>query len=149
MIQKIVSISVLCIILLNIFLAYNQKSIQNQVCFKDRCFHVELAETLEKKTRGLMYRDHLNANKGMLFIFEEEDKHPFWMKNTLIPLDIIWINKDGEVVYMSKNTQPCRMDPCSIITPDKNSRYVLEINSGMIDTMELKIGDRLQFIKPS
>src|SRR4030042_2848822 len=65
---------------------------QNQVCFKKHCFSVELAVTPEEREEGLMFRKNLDSDKGMLFIFEKEGKYGFWMKKTLIPLDIIWID---------------------------------------------------------
>ena len=62
---------------------------------------------------GLMFRENMDSDRGMLFIFEKEGEYPFWMKNTLIPLDIIWINKDKEVVFISENAQPCEEGkPC-------------------------------------
>lgn len=79
----------------------------------------------------------------MLFIFEEEDIHPFWMKNTLIPLDILWINSRREIVFMSKKTQPCILDPCPVIQPDKKAKYVLELQGGISDTIGLIEGDKV------
>ena len=118
---------------------------QGRVCIKGRCFQVELAVTPDERARGLMFRKHLDKDSGMLFIFEEEDIHPFWMKNTLIPLDILWINSRREVVLMSKNTQPCIMDPCPAIQPDKKAKYVLELQGGISDTIGLIKGDKVSF----
>ena len=115
---------------------------QNQVCINDNCFYVELATTPEDRARGLMFREHLDPDKGMLFIFEEEGVHSFWMKNTLIPLDIIWISEDQEVVFISKNTQPCKTDICPSINPGKKAKYVLEVNGGISDKLELSVGDK-------
>ncbi|MDD2665965.1 MAG: DUF192 domain-containing protein [Methanocellales archaeon] len=115
---------------------------QNQVCIKGTCFYVELATTPDERARGLMFREHLDPDKGMLFIFEEEGVHPFWMKNTLIPLDIIWISEDKEVVFISKNTQPCEADICPSINPDKKAKYVLEVNGGVSDKIGLRVGDK-------
>jgi len=118
---------------------------ENKVCFKDICFYVELAETQKERTQGLMFRESLDLNKGMLFIFEEEGEPSFWMKNTLIPLDIIWISKDKEVVFAERNVQPCTRENCEMISPDRKAKYVLEINAGITDKIDLKIGDRLVF----
>ncbi len=124
----------------------NQKEEQSQVCFQNFCFNVELAKTVGEITRGLMFRESLGANTGMLFIFEKEGAYPFWMKNTFIPLDIIWINSEKEVVFVSENTRPCKDEYfCLSINPGKNAKYVLEINGGIAEKVGLKIGDKMSF----
>jgi len=116
---------------------------QNQACFKNYCFDLELAKTPEERSRGLMFRESLDLDKGMLFVFEKEGAYSFWMKNTLIPLDIIWINKDKEIVFISENTQPCKEEYiCPSVNPEKNAKYVLEVNGGMAEKIGLKIGDK-------
>ena len=67
------------------------------------------------------------------------------MKNTLIPLDIIWINANNEVVFISENTIPCEKDFCPSIEPVREAKYVLEINGGLVEKIGLKIGDKLEF----
>lgn len=118
---------------------------QNKICIKDRCFYVELAVTRAEQDRGLMFRRHLDEDKGMLFIFNNETNHQFWMKNVILPLDIIWLNKEHEVVFISKNAQPCRNDICQDINPNKNSSYVFEFNAGIADEIGLDIGDKIMF----
>ncbi len=81
----------------------------------------------------------------MLFVFSGEDKHAFWMKNTLISLDIIWIGENKEVVYIAKNIQPCKSIVCPSVSPDKPTKYVLEINGGKADEIGLKTGDKADF----
>ena len=117
---------------------------KNKVCLKDKCLYVELAQTDSEKSRGLMFREHLDSNKGMLFIYNEETDLSFWMKNVLIPLDIVWINSEQEVVLISENVQPCHREPCSIISPDAKVRYVLEMNSFKSREMGLRAGDKLE-----
>ena len=73
---------------------------QNQISINGNTINIELATTPLERTKGLMFRENLQG--GMLFIFEEEDTHSFWMKNTLIPLDIIWLNKNKEVVSIEE-----------------------------------------------
>ncbi len=102
---------------------------------------VVVAKTEEEIARGLMFRENLEQDKGMLFIFQEEGEYSFWMKNTLIPLDIIWINKNKEVVFISGNTQPCKEYACPDIDPAKNAKYVLEINGNISKNIGLKVGD--------
>lgn len=117
----------------------------SRVYFKDHCFYVELAQTADEKTRGLMFREHLNPDRGMFFIFEDEGEYSFWMKNTLIPLDIIWINKNKEAVFISRDTQPCKTEPCPTINPGIKAKYVLELNGGTAEKIGLTVGDRLEF----
>jgi hypothetical protein len=106
---------------------------------------VELATTPEDRARGLMFRKHLDDDRGMLFIFEEENVYPFWMKNTFIPLDILWINSKKEIVFIHRDAQPCRMDPCPVINPGKKALYVLELKEGSSDKIGLVEGDKVLF----
>lgn len=115
----------------------------SKVCFKNNCFFVELAKTDTEREKGLMYRNKLDENKGMLFIFGKEDIYSFWMKNTLIPLDMIWIDSNSKVVFISKNTKPCRSLICPTINPGVKAQYVLEINAGMAEKIGLEVGSVL------
>lgn len=136
---------IILIIFIVLTLNNNLKDIK-QVCFKNKCFNVELAQTPEEKKIGLMYRQKLDFNAGMLFVYEKEGEYSFWMKNTLIPLDIIWINKNKEVVFIKENIQPClEKDKCESVNPNKVASYVLELNAGIINEINLKIGDKLIF----
>lgn len=132
------------IIIVTAVLVNHRVEKRNQACFRNHCFNVELAVTPEQRNLGLMFRESLDFNKGMLFIFEEEGRHPFWMKNTLIPLDIIWIN-NKEVVSIKENIQPCKEYFCPSIEPTENAKYVLEINGGISKNIGLKIGDTINF----
>lgn len=123
----------------------NLSESENTVCFKEHCFFVELAKTEEELKKGLMFREYLNPDSGMLFVFDEKKIYPFWMKNTLIPLDIIWLNQEKEVVFISKDTRLCLENNCKSIVPDKESKYVLEINGGIADKINLGVGDKLIF----
>ncbi len=118
---------------------------QAKVCFENNCFKVELAKTPQERERGLMFRQKLDLDKGMLFIFEEEGDYPFWMKDTLIPLDIIWLNKNKEIVFMTKNTEPCKADLCPAINPETKAQYILELNGGVADRINIKLGDKFVF----
>jgi len=88
-----------------------------------------------------MYRESLPAMSAMLFVFEKSGYYPFWMKNTLIPLDIVWINEEKEVLGV-KTAQPCISDPCEIFQIEAPVRWVLEVNAG---EFEGKIGAIIQF----
>ena len=94
-----------------------QQSSNNVVCFGSNCFSVELAKTNAERELGLMNRKELDSNKGMLFIFEKDGIYPFWMKNTLIPLDMIWIDGNYQIVFIAKNVQPCKTLICPVISP--------------------------------
>jgi uncharacterized protein len=87
--------------------------------------------------------DHLH---GMIFIFETLDQKQFWMKNTLIPLDMIFLDKDYKVVHIVKNAQPCKKDPCDILPSVKPSMFVLEVNAGIADETQLKEGDKVDVV---
>ena len=87
-----------------------------------------------------MYRTKLDASAGMLFVFEEEKIYPFWMKNTPLPLDIIWINADKKIVD-TVAAPPCYEDPCTSFIPEAKALYVLEVNQGQF---EGEIGERVE-----
>jgi hypothetical protein len=114
---------------------------RDKACFASHCFLIELAKTDTEKERGLMFKSQLDKDRGMLFIFNKEGVYPFWMKNTLIPLDIIWINKEKSIVFINKNSQPCNNIDCPLINPQVEASYVLEINAGISDEIGLKPGD--------
>ncbi|MCX6748790.1 MAG: DUF192 domain-containing protein [Candidatus Pacearchaeota archaeon] len=110
-----------------------------QVCFNSTCVDVELAVSQEQQELGLMFRN--NLSRGMLFIYDEEKDLSFWMKNTLIPLDIIWINSNLEITAIEQASQ-CS-DSCQIYT--HQGQYVLEVNSNFTSMSNLKIGDNAKF----
>ena len=122
-----------------------QKKIQ-KVCFNENCYSVELAQTDEQRQTGLMGREYLDKDMGMLFIYEDEGVYPFWMKNTLIPLDMIWIDKNATVARIIKNAEPCGKEYCPSINPNKKAKYVLEINGGEADSIGLAEGSRVVFM---
>lgn len=124
---------------------FKKEKKESQVCFKNYCFSAELALTPEQKRTGLMFRENLDKHRGMLFVYEKEREHSFWMKNVLIPLDIIWLSEDKKVVYIAENYQPCLGLPCPAIKPDKAAKYVFEINGGLASEMGLSVGDELEF----
>ena len=129
-----------------LFLFYMKfNSDANKVCFDKDCFKVEVVSSQDELTNGLMFRESLNKNSGMLFVFPEENFYSFWMKDTLIPLDIIWINSDKEIVFIKHNAQPCLENDCENFTSNEKALYVLEINSGIAEEIGLKVGDKADF----
>ena len=93
-------------------------------------YSVEVARTPDEQAQGLMYRESLPPAHGMVFPFPEAGVHNFWMKNTMIPLDIVWIDAAGKVVFVSANTPPCKSDPCPNYGPNAPASLVLEIAGG-------------------
>ncbi len=114
-----------------------------QVCFKNHCVDVEVVQTQGNRMRGLQFRDSLGEDKGMLFIFPGSQRHRFWMKDTKIPLDIVWFDSAQRVVHIKNNIPPCQQDPCPTYAPPSEALYVLEVNAGHAKRMGLQKGDRL------
>lgn len=115
------------------------------VCFSGKCFDAEIASSFSARMKGLMNRQDLVDDAGMLFVFPNEGEYAFWMKNTFIPLDIIWIGKNKEIVYMAENVQPCKSLICPSVSPGKPALYVLELNAGKAGEAGLKEGDKAEF----
>ncbi len=105
---------------------------------------IEIAKEYDAISRGLMNRSHLNSDKGMLFIFDEEEELSFWMKNTRISLDIIFVNNNLHIVQIAEHTLPYSEDPIPSIYP---ARYVVEINAGYCRKHQINTGDLIQFYK--
>ena len=113
------------------------------IFIQDKPFFAEVADTPEKQAQGLMFRRHIRADYCMLFVFAEEETRSFWMKNTLIPLDIIYLNNAGQIVDMHCSVPPCRGDPCPSYTSALPARFVVEIRGGLAGKLKLKIGDKI------
>ncbi len=105
---------------------------------------IEIAETEYETQTGLMYRSSMDANQGMLFIFPEERVHSFYMKNTEIPLDLIFIKADSTVASFQENAEPYNESGLSSQVPVK---YVLEVNAGLAEKWLLEVGDKIDFKK--
>ena len=107
-------------------------------------FDIELAETEYETQTGLMYRERMDANQGMLFIFPDERMHSFYMKNTEIPLDLIFIKADSTIASFQENAKPYNETGLSSQVPIK---YVLEVNAGLAEKWLLEVGDKIKFRK--
>ncbi len=103
---------------------------------------VEVAATPTQQSLGLMYRKDLGANAGMLFVFDATVEHPFWMKNTVLPLDMIFLGDDRKIVGIVKDAVPFTTTSRTVGVP---SRYVLEVNAGFSDAHGVKAGDHATF----
>lgn len=105
---------------------------------------IEIAESEFDIQTGLMYRDSMEKNQGMLFVFNEESERYFYMKNTKIPLDIIYLDANKTIVSFQKNTIP--FDEASLPS-NAPAKYVLEVNAGLVELWALAIGDRISYKK--
>ena len=91
---------------------------------------IEIADNQEDIMQGLMFRNHLGPDQGMFFIFQEEEERIFWMKDTPLSLDIIFVNKDLKIIDIARHTVPYSTEPIPSIHP---ARYVVEVNAGYCD----------------
>jgi uncharacterized membrane protein (UPF0127 family) len=94
-------------------------------------FEVEIADTDAAREHGLMFRTHLAADHGMLFVYPDARVRTFWMKNTLIPLDILFFDAQGRLINVSADTPPCKTSRCPTFSSTAPARYVLELHSGV------------------
>ena len=138
---------IICILLILtglLILSRNTRS-RPTVVLGGRLFSVEIADTPALQQKGLSGHAPLNDREGMLFVFSRPDRYGFWMKDMLFPLDIIWIGSDWRITHiehsLATSTYP------AVFYPEAPSRYVLEISSGLSDTLGLKTGDIVKFSK--
>jgi len=127
---------------------YSKKEI-HKVCLvkSGECFNVQIADDEAEREKGLMFIEQIDDDYGMLFVFDKSGKYNFWMKDTLIPLDIIWIDNNKEIVYVSEDTLPCiesLLGECQVYSPNFDSLYVLEIKGGMADKLGIYQGDKVE-----
>jgi uncharacterized membrane protein (UPF0127 family) len=107
-------------------------------------FSVEFAVDDAGRERGLMYRTELPADHGMLFVFPYTGEQAFWMKNTLVPLDMLYFGEDRKLVSMQLDVPPCKADPCPSYPSNAPVRYVLELRAGTAARIGMQIGDELE-----
>jgi uncharacterized membrane protein (UPF0127 family) len=108
-------------------------------------YTVEVARTPEEQAQGLMFRESLPERSGMIFLFSDKEAHQFWMKNTMIPLDMVWMDERGKVLFISAETPPCKADPCPSYGPNSPAAMVLEIAGGMAAREKIVVGSALAF----
>ena len=115
------------------------------VALKGHAFSVEIANTPAEQEHGLMDRTSMPAGHGMLFVFPDSQPRTFWMKNTLIPLDMLFFDAHHRVVAIQADAQPCKADPCRLYPSTAPARYVLELNAGTAAKLGLHKGDVITF----
>ena len=144
MIKRLLLAFLLLIIIYIIFITfYRPKTKTIPITLGDTKYNFEIAKTISQKSTGLSNRNSLCQNCGMIFVYSSENIYPFWMKDTLIPLDMIWFDKTGKIVtYLNAipepNTAITKLKVYKNTTP---AQYILEINSHDFDKLNLKIGD--------
>jgi uncharacterized membrane protein (UPF0127 family) len=106
-------------------------------------FSAEVASDDLSRAQGLMNRDQLAPDSGMLFVFRHSEQRWFWMKNTLIPLDILFFDNSRKLVSMQTDVPPCRQDPCPTYPSGQPARYVLELAAGTAARIGAHAGDQL------
>ncbi len=111
--------------------------------------NLELAETPEEIANGLMFRPSLPENRGMLFLFDEPRYPAFWMKNMLIPLDLVYLDGSGTIVDIIANVQPCAAEPCPNYPPSSPALAVLEIVAGGAAAHSLEVESTIAFDRVS
>lgn len=106
-------------------------------------FTVEIADDQEEQRRGLMFRDSMERDHGMLFIFPNEAPRGFWMRNTRIPLDILYFDAELRLVSVAANARPCKTERCPSYPSEGPAQYVLELNAGIAGELGVTRGDVL------
>jgi uncharacterized protein len=117
----------------------------------DVLLQVQIADTKPLQTRGLMFQEKLPYDQGMLFVFEDEGVRSMWMLNMQFALDVIWIDANGNVVHIEKDTQPCKSAletmTCTFTNGnEKHAKYVLEVTAGFVDKFNITENSKLQII---
>ena len=105
---------------------------------------LEVVATERERNRGLMFRSHLDEDRGMLFVFEESGRPAFWMKNTYLSLDILFLSTEGIIVDLFERVPPCPMEPCPRYAPLSAARYVLEVTGGFVAHHAVRKGDLIR-----
>ncbi len=127
------------ILVLTIWGHYKER---HEIKINENSVFVKIAKTSLEKSNGLMNVKFMPENEGMLFLYDAPGRHSFWMKQTFIPLDMIWLNSDKRVVYIEHSAAPCLQSPCPSYLPDVNTaKYVIELNGGWARKYNLNVGD--------
>ena len=129
---------------LAVFLCTSCHAGEPYVVLKGHRFTVELAETTERQALGLMFRDSMADDHGMLFLFPAESRRSFWMKNTRIALDILYFDAQLRLVSVAAGAQPCRTPACPPYPSAGPAQYVLELNAGKAAELCVSRGDVLE-----
>jgi uncharacterized protein len=109
-------------------------------CFGSTCLASEVMSTPEQRELGLMYRDSIECDRAMIFVFEKEGNYSFWMKNMKFPIDIIWVGADKKVVHVEKEVPACDTADCPVYSPGASAATVIETCPGFSDSNNISLG---------
>lgn len=146
--NTIITLIILFLITLIVFVYLSKKGNPNfqtqEIIINNQKYNLEVARTLPQKSVGLSNRTKLCQNCGMVFIFSQDGIQPFWMKDTLIPLDMIWINSIGKVVDIKNVPQT---NSLNVVQNSIPAKFVIELNLNETNKINLKIGDIIDLSK--
>lgn len=140
---RIILVSILVIVGITLFLL-PRKEIK-EVILGNKTFFVEVAQKRTELERGLSLHVPLLDNQGMLFVFSSEDFYKIWMKDMTFSLDILWIDSNLKINHIEKNVSPDTYP--KLFFSEEKSLYVLEISAGQADLLQIKVGDKVGFVK--
>ena len=136
--MRLIQMMLLCI-LSNVFaLSKGKLTIYSD---KPYSFSVEIASNQADQEKGLMHRRYMPKNEGMLFVYSPAQPVSMWMKNTYIPLDMIFIDTNNKIITLHENTTPLSLD---VLSSSQNTAYVLEINAGLVSQYQIKLGQKIR-----
>lgn len=143
----LLSVVLLALSIASVFLLRTKHSVEYRevVSIKGIEFETRLAITEQERANGLMNVEDLPEDEGMLFVYNEPGYKSFWMKNTLIPLDMIFIDENNRIVDIFCNAEPCTTEVCKKYHSVKLTKYVLEINGGLSENYGFRMGDLVTF----
>ena len=137
-------------VLINPFLCFYQEKIHAEeltwIINEAKTLRLEISDDFDKRKIGLMNRESLDKNKGMIFIYDKLELVNIWMYNTFIPLDIIFL-KNNQIRKITSNAKPCFNLPCKLYPSLEPVDMIIEINGGQAKVLNLKVGDNLTFLK--
>lgn len=142
---KLLIAGLLVVLLIGVTSVLSKNSNSMQVQINQTTYNLEVATTPSQQATGLMYRTEMASNQGMLFIFDSAQVRAFYMKNTLIPLDIIFLDQNKSVLNIAKNVPPCQQvvqdqSDCPLYYSQGAAKYVIELNAGQTDKINLQPG---------
>lgn len=137
------TVAILTMLFLSLLTRISAAGDSRTVCSQYKCFQSEVMATPQGREKGLMYRESMPEDQGMLFIFDQPGEYVFWMKNMTFPIDIVWLDEEKRVVHTELDVPPCLKDPCPLYAPQAKALYVLEIAAGQIEAADIRQGEAL------